>query len=134
MLLCTTALNLVCVMQVFFVCSDGAVFGLCPVAPFHAPVSLAAVQHLLTSSQHHQQGMGHATTSAWLSQVINFMIGPLLSSLSEVRFVCCAAYLSCTVSALCRCFVDSAWYPLPESVGAQLLSLGSTLCWSVDNS
>lgn len=61
-------------MQVFFVCSDAAVFALCPVAPFHAPVSLSAVKHLQESTQQQQDGGGQSTMRAWLTQVTSGVV------------------------------------------------------------
>ena len=55
-------------LQVFFVCADGSVFALCPVAPFQATVSLPAVEHLLEASRQHPDA-AQSTTQAWLDQV-----------------------------------------------------------------
>ena len=65
-------------MQVFFVTSDAAVFALCPVAPFHAPVSLSAVDHLQESAQQQQGSVAHSTTRAWLAQVMLVLLPTLL--------------------------------------------------------
>lgn len=55
---------------VFFLCSDGAMFALCPVAPFGAGMPASAVQALLQVAADSDDDLAHsATTNAWLQQV-----------------------------------------------------------------
>jgi nuclear pore complex protein Nup88 len=58
---------------VFFLASDGALFTLCPVAPFGAAVPPAAAQALLDAAAVEAEASGgagqSATTLAWLQQV-----------------------------------------------------------------
>ncbi len=58
------------VAQVYFVCVDGGLFALCPVAPFQATISLAAVEHLLQASIEQSDSATQSTTQAWLDQVL----------------------------------------------------------------
>lgn len=61
-----------CVLQVFFACSDGSLFALCPVAPFHAAISLSDVDQLVELSRCSADDTAHSTTQAWLDQVIRW--------------------------------------------------------------
>jgi hypothetical protein len=54
---------------VFFMCSDGAIFALCPVAPFGAGVPQSAVQSLAESAAHMGSAEAFDTTETWLQQV-----------------------------------------------------------------
>lgn len=60
----------------FFACSDGSLFALCPVAPFHAAMSLSAVDQLVEISRCSADDTAHSTTQAWLDQVINMQLQP----------------------------------------------------------
>lgn len=90
-------------MQVFFVCSDAAIFSLCPVAPFHAPVSESVVEHLLEGSQHQQGNTTQSTTRAWLAQVgsASVDIAGMLLCLSEsgcqTQLICASQAVHCTM-------------------------------------
>lgn len=66
-------------MQVFFACSDGSLFSLCPVAPFHAAMSLSAVDQLVEISRCSANDTEHSTTQAWLDQVTHMRPYPPLS-------------------------------------------------------
>ena len=55
-------------LQVLFVCSDGSLFSLCPVAPFHATISSSAVAQLLHAIRDEPEA-AQSTTHAWLDQV-----------------------------------------------------------------
>ena len=64
-------------LQVFFACSDGTLFALCPVAPFHAAMSLSAVDQLVEISRRSADDSAHSTTTqAWLDQVIHMQLRP----------------------------------------------------------
>lgn len=54
--------------QVLFVCSDSSLLSLCPVAPFHATISSAAVAQLLHAIRDEPEA-AQSTTHAWLDQV-----------------------------------------------------------------
>ena len=54
---------------VYFLCADGAILALCPVAPFGAAVPSSTAQSL-TESADTSKGLAHsATTEAWIQQV-----------------------------------------------------------------
>ena len=57
-------------LQVYFACSDGSLFVLCPVAPFEATLPLSTVHELLETSRDISDGTACATTQAWLDQVL----------------------------------------------------------------
>ena len=57
-------------LQVYFACSDGSLFVLCPVAPFEATLPLSVVHQLLETSRDDSEDTACATTQAWLDQVI----------------------------------------------------------------
>lgn len=60
----------VCIaLQVYFVCADGSLFVLCPVAPFQAAVPRSAVDQLVDISRCAMDESSHSTTQAWLDQV-----------------------------------------------------------------
>lgn len=54
---------------VFFLCSDGAIFALCPVACFGAGVPVSAVQALSEAAAERDDLPNSDTTRAWLQQV-----------------------------------------------------------------
>jgi hypothetical protein len=54
---------------VFFAASDGALFALCPVAPFGAGVPSSAAQALLDEGASSDDEAHSAVTQAWLQQV-----------------------------------------------------------------
>lgn len=66
------------VLQVFFACSDGSFFALCPVAPFHAAMSLSGVDQLVEISRCSADDTAHSTTQAWLDQVTQMQLQPFL--------------------------------------------------------
>lgn len=59
---------------VYFLCSDGAVFALCPVACFGAGVPASAVQALSEATAENDDLAHSGTTKAWLQQVHSVLI------------------------------------------------------------
>lgn len=55
---------------VLFACSDGSLFSLCPVAPFHATISSSAVAQLLHAIRDEPEA-AQSTTHAWLDQALS---------------------------------------------------------------
>ncbi|KAL3148236.1 hypothetical protein ABBQ38_013707 [Trebouxia sp. C0009 RCD-2024] len=55
---------------VYFVCSDGSLFVLCPVAPFQAAIPLSDVDQLVSISRCAMDESSHSTTQAWLDQAL----------------------------------------------------------------
>ncbi|KAL0033161.1 hypothetical protein WJX79_006554 [Trebouxia sp. C0005] len=55
---------------VLFVCSDSSLLSLCPVAPFHATISSAAVAQLLHAIRDEPEA-AQSTTHAWLDQALS---------------------------------------------------------------
>ena len=77
--LCTVSARVITVciaLQVYFVCSDGSLFVLCPVAPFQAAVPISDVSQLVDISRCCADESAHSTTQAWLDQVTT--VQPLL--------------------------------------------------------
>ncbi len=64
---------------VYFLCADGAVCALCPVAPFGAALPASAAQSLAEAAGS-STGLAHSpTTEAWIQQV-----GPYLTMLASL--------------------------------------------------
>ena len=72
-------------MQVFFACSDGSLFSLCPVAPFHGAMSLSAVDQLMEISRCSANDTAHSTTQAWLDQVTPTQLQPCPTPSNDVH-------------------------------------------------
>ena len=54
---------------VYFLCADGDIFALCPVAPFGAAVPSSTVRSLAESAETIRDLAHSATTEAWIQQV-----------------------------------------------------------------
>ena len=70
----------------YFLCADGDIFALCPVAPFGAAVPSSTVRSLAESADLSRDLAHSATTDAWLEQV-----GVLLCPYQCNLITCCRA-------------------------------------------
>lgn len=96
------------VLQVFFACSDGSFFALCPVAPFHAAMSLSGVDQLVEISRCSADDTAHSTTQAWLDQVTQMQLQPFLPPPSPGVHECPLLHLLCDRDCATRLHVRSA--------------------------
>ena len=89
---------------VYFLCSDGGIFVLCPVAPFGAAVPASAAEALSDLAASADDVAYSATSEAWLQQVglhsPRMLTAVLLDSYVAVTLSICFLALHSAVAAL----------------------------------